>query len=223
MKNERDKRSFLVFEGLFTMVKLPDDLTDEQVQSISSHTTDTTHPPFHDAPETLDVVGVDVAPDHFTAIVVDVLVNESAFPDASIHLEAVRVELSFLAHLTLDDVEKYFDVELLLLELDIHLACISTKEPDNGQFIRSMSTFALDPTNVQLLILSLSADIRLIHLTDTVKRIRSIHCHDNSKMMCHLLCSLETHARFFCHTFLCTLAQERRDDLLPRRSRDPEA
>lgn len=165
------------------MIKLPNNLSYKKIESIFSHAANAAHLPFEDAPETFYVIRVHVATNILSSIVVDVLMVERQLFDASIHFEAVGVEPPFFAHLALDDPEQDLDIEFLFLELHIHPAGLTRKQTNNGQFICAMASFGLDPADVQLLVLSLPSDVRLVHLDDPVKRLRSVGCHDDAQMM----------------------------------------
>lgn len=101
----------MVFEGLFAMVEFPHNLSDEKMESIFSHSSDTTHLPLEDAPESFDVIRMNISSHILSAIMVDVLMTEGSLRNTPIHLEAIRVELAFFASLAFDDAKQDLDLK----------------------------------------------------------------------------------------------------------------
>lgn len=194
--NQLHESLSLLLKGHFPMIKLPNNFSHKKVEPIFSHATNTTHLPFENAPEAFYIVSVDVAANVLAAVMVDVLVTKRTFRNASIHLEAVRVESALFAHLTLDDGKQNLYPELPWLQLHIHLAGLTRKQAHDWQLIRPVASFGLYSPDMKLLVLSLPSNVRLIHFYDARKRCRDVTSHNGAQVMDGTLCGLEAHPSF---------------------------
>ena len=86
-----------------------------------------------------------------------------------------------------------------------------------------MAALALDAPDMQPLILSLTADVRLIHLNDTRERRRNLRGHEYAKAVRHALCRPLAYSRLRRHTLLRPFAKERSDGATPYLFRETES
>lgn len=213
----------MVFEWLFSVIKLPDNLTNEKVEPISSHTADASHLALHDAPETFDVVGVDVTAHVLIPGVVDELMNVTEIRNSAIHFEAVGVDARAWDNAFLNGGKDVRDVEFLRLDVDKDLAGISAKEANDGQFICAVASLSFNAANVQPLVLPLPANVRLVHLDDARKRHRNFCSHDRAQMMGREPRGFLADTDLFCNTGCSTFTKKDCHNNPPLFLRDPKS
>lgn len=83
-----------------------------------------------------------------------------------------------------------------------------------------MTFLGCDLPYVELLVLALSTDVRLVHLDGTLKDLRTMRCHAATNVLQHAMYLVLAEPSFFCDAEDTPLPKKRMHDTLPLLLRD---
>lgn len=188
------------------MVEAPRLFTKKQCEPVTTHAARDLESSFEESPETFDTVGVHIAPDIYTALVVDLFVREEV-EDVRISAPSVGVdERAWLCMRTQERNQR--DAFEIGNGRSDDLSRCTAQHAEDGLFARSMTAFGTLPADAPRLVSPLTANECLIDFHCSCKWCWNIFCHEDTQVVQHSLYAVTFDTSRFCNSHICAITQK---------------